>query len=47
MVEAFGGSLNLELFILTLIGGGYYSYRWFLPAKSLYINTALVMMQSL
>ncbi len=34
MVEAFGGSLNLWLFILTLIGGAYYSYRCLFASKA-------------
>ena len=34
MVEAFGGSLNLGLFILTLIGGAYYSYRCLFASKA-------------
>ena len=34
MVEAFGGSLNLGLFILTLIGSGYYSYRYLFASKA-------------
>ena len=34
MIEAFGGSLNLGLFILTLIGGVYYSYRCLFASKA-------------
>jgi hypothetical protein len=34
MVEAFGGSLNLGLFILTLVGGAYYSYRCLFASKA-------------
>ena len=33
MVEAFGGFLNLGLFILTLIGGGYYAFRCLFASK--------------
>jgi hypothetical protein len=34
MVEAFGGSLNLGLFILTLAGGAYYGYRCLFASKA-------------
>ena len=34
MIEAFGGSLNLGLFILTLIVSGYYSYRCLFASKA-------------
>ena len=34
MIEAFGGALNLGLFMLTLIGGAYYSYRCLFASKA-------------
>ncbi len=34
MVESFGGSLNLIIWLLLIAGGGYYSYRSLFQTKS-------------
>ncbi|MBT7563151.1 MAG: hypothetical protein HN621_00560, partial [Porticoccaceae bacterium] len=34
MVESFGGSLNLIIWLLLIAGGGYYSYRCLFQTKS-------------
>ena len=33
MADSFGGSLNMVLWILIIVGGGYYSYRCLFATK--------------
>ena len=49
MVEAFGGVLNLVIWLLLIVAGGYYAYRCLLQTKGfidqygfLILNTILL-----